>query len=175
MGKLLVMILLLCVLFVGCGSSQTLETVMDTPGIEQQASALQIVFNLPEEAAQQTMEENDGSTIYFCEDFELITKTVDGGDLSKTILNTTGFDKETLEIIETKHGENKKYVCTWVTTGEEGDCVGRCAIIDDGAYHYVLSAIAEEHAAGELAQGVWKEVFNSFRIAHPQDIVNSGS
>ena len=175
MGKLLVMILLLCVLFVGCGSSQTLETVMDTPGIEQQASALQIVFNLPEEAAQQTMEEDDGCTIYFCEDFELITRTVDGGDLSKTILNTTGFDKETLEIIETKHGENKKYVCTWVTTGEEGNCVGRCAIIDDGAYHYVLSATAEEHVAGELAQGVWKEVFNSFRIAHPQDIVNSGS
>lgn len=175
MGKLLVVVLLLCVLFSGCKSSQTLETVMDTPVIEQQASALQIVFNLPQEAAQQTMEENDGSTIYYCEDFELITKTVDGGDLSKTIFNTTGFDKETLDVIQTKYGDNNRYVCTWVTTGEAGNRVGRCSIIDDGTYHYVLSALAEERVAGELAQGVWKEVFNSFRIAHPQDVVNSGS
>jgi len=118
LGKLLVVILLLCVLFSGCRSSQTLETVMDTPVIEQQASALQIVFDLPEEAAQQTMEEDDGSTIYFCRDFELITKTIDGGDLSKTILNTTGFEKESLEIIEDIIACNCQYffskVCEWV-------------------------------------------------------------
>ena len=78
-------------------------------------------------------------------------------------------------MIETAQAGAKRYVAVWTSAGEAGNQVGRCAILDDGSYHYVLSVMADEQDAGRLSEGVWKEIFASFRLIAPEDVVSSGS
>ena len=83
-------------------------------------------------------------------------------------------DKEKLQIIETKQGVTKRYQWVWTTNGENGTQVGRGCILDDGAYHYVLTALADEEKA-EKVQPQWKEVFASFTLATEREEISTGS
>ena len=78
-------------------------------------------------------------------------------------------------MLETAQENAKRYVCVWTAVGENGNQVGRLAVLDDGAYHYILTAMAEESIAGKLSGEVWDDVFSSFRLIAPEDVVSSGS
>ena len=174
MGKLMVIGLLLAVLC-GCAKQESYETMMDAASEPKQAEKMVIMVNLPEEAAKQAVLSEETDAVYLCDDYTLTVQTLPGGDLQKTLLETTGFLPEQLSLIETAQAGAKRYAGVWTSAGEAGDQVGRCAVLDDGSYHYVLSVMANEKDAGRLAEGVWKDIFASFHLIAPEDVVSSGS
>ena len=94
--------------------------------------------------------------------------------MARTIRNTTGMDKENLQIVKTQQGDAKRYQWVWSTTGENGIQVGRGCILDDGTYHYVLTALTDEGKT-EKVQSQWKEIFASFTLATEREEISTGS
>lgn len=174
MGKLMVMGLLIALLC-GCTNQESYETMMDASLQPMQAKKMEIMVDLPEEAAKQAITTEESGSVYLCDEYMLTVQTLPGGDLQKTVLQATGFLPEQLPMIETAQAGVKRYICVWTSAGEAGDQVCRCAILDDGSYHYILTAMADEEDAGRLSESVWREIFASFRLIAPEDVVSSGS
>ena len=146
----------------GCGSSETMETVADEYVVAAMAEPKQITVQLPGEAALPAME-NDSARLYLCRDYEIALQTMEGGDLDATLRSVTGFGREDLTVMETVRGDIPCYEFVWSCAGETGQQVGRGILLDDGSYHYVMTALWDE--AGEAdSQVVWSEVFASFGI-----------
>lgn len=162
-------------LLAGCSPSRELETVSDTMVQPQRGEMQQMVINLPETAAAAVMSAEETGTVYFCDDFVLTMQTTASGDMHKTVADTTGYTYDRLPIIETAQGSAKRYDCVWTAAGENGNQVCRCAILDDGNYHYILTVMADAERSGELTQELWNDVFASFRIVKQDDAINSGS
>lgn len=160
-------------LLAGCGKKQVLETVSDVQVVPTAAIMQQILVQLPPELSMPTLQDEKTGELYLCDDYSVMVQTVEAGDLEKTIRNATGMDREDLQILQTQQGTAKRYQWVWSANGENGIQVGRGCILDDGMYHYVLTALAEEDAAKEV-QPVWKEMFASFRLVAGEDI-SSGS
>ena len=171
----LTVIVALAAMLCGCGSQESFETMMDLPQEPVQAEQMVVMLNLPEQASMQTMGTEQTGSVYFCDDYVLTVQTLPGGDLRKTVMETTGFAPEQLPMIETVQGDAKRYMCVWTSAGETGNQVGRLTLLDDGSYHYILTAMAEESVAGKLSEGEWEQVFSSFKLIAPEDVVNSGS
>lgn len=171
----LAIIFVLAIFLTGCKAGKELETVMDSPILPRQAEKLEMLISLPENAASAVMSSEETGTVYFCDDFVLTMQTTASGDMHKTVADTTGYTYDRLPIIETAQGSAKRYDCVWTAAGENGDQVCRCAILDDGNYHYILTVMADAERSGELTQELWNDVFASFRIVKQDDAINSGS
>lgn len=157
--------LALTVLLCGCGSTrETFETVNDS--CIQSAAAVQrkILLTLPDEAALPTMENESGEKLYLCRGYTLTLQTMEAGDLSGTIQDISGYKRDSLTVMETAPGDFKRYDFVWSSAGEDGDQVGRAAVLDDGSHHYVLTCMAPADTAGELTQ-TWDGIFGSFWLA----------
>ena len=172
--KKLLLVPLLLLLLAGCGKQETLETITDTMDTPVASVEQRIQVQLPEELSTPALESETGGSLYLCDDYSVTVQVVEAGDLPKTIRNATGMDIDDLQIIQTKQGENKCYQWVWSTIGENGTQVGRGCILDDGAYHYVLTALTDE-AKTETVQMQWKEIFTSFSLATEREAVSSGS
>lgn len=166
---------LAALLLTGCGKEQEFEPVTDVYAQQTAPQMRQIVLTLPEDAAMTVMDTDINGKMYFCDKYILMTYTAQAGDLQKTIKNATGFSMEDLQIMQTQQGDMTRYLCVWTAAGEGENQVGRACILDDGSYHYVLTAMAGESDAWELQQGQWQTVFRSFRALTADQIVNSGS
>lgn len=162
-------------LLTGCSPSRELETVSDTMVQPQRGEMQQMVINLPETAAAAVMSAEETGTVYFCDDFVLTMQTVESGDLQRTLMDTTGYMPNQLPVMETVQGDAKRYDCIWTAAGEAGDQVGRCAVLDDGNYHYILTVMADANKSAELTQSVWNSLFSTYRIAPEEEGLNSGS
>ena len=160
-------VFLLVLLMCGCGKQGTLETVMDSAVEPPPAEPREVYVALPQDAAKQTME--GSGELYFCGDYTVTLQTVTGGDLQKTFLDTTGYVPEQLSVMHTEGTDYQCYRCVWTAAGENGDQVGRCTILDDGNYHYILTAMADAEKAGKLTAGAWEEMFDSFCFALPEE------
>ena len=160
-------------LLAGCGKKQALETVSDVQAAPTAAIMQQVLVQLPPELSVPALQDEKTGALYLCDDYSVMAQTVEAGDLEKTIRNATGMDREDLQILQTQQGTAKRYQWVWSANGENGIQVGRGCILDDGTYHYVLTALAEEDAAKEV-QPVWKELFNSFQLVAEENI-SSGS
>jgi len=171
----LAIIFVLAIFLTGCKAGKELETVMDSPIVPKQAEKMEMLISLPKNAASTVMSTEETGTVYFCDDFILTMQTTLSGDLHRTVTETTGFTYDRLPIMETVQGNAKRYDCVWTAAGENGDQVGRCAIIDDGNYHYILTVMADAERSGELTQKLWNDVFTSFQIVKQDDAINSGS
>ena len=172
--KKLWVIPLLALLLVGCGKKQTLETITDVPDTPVVAAVQRIQVQLPTELSAPALQGEETGTLYLCDDYSITVQTVESGDLQRTIRNATGMDKEKLQIIGTKQGDIKRYQWVWTTNGENGAQVGRGCVLDDGAYHYVLTALVDEEKAAQV-QPKWKEIFASFTLATEREEVSTGS
>ena len=164
---------ILALLLAGCGQKQTLETISDVPDTPAVANAQRIQMYLPPELSAPALQ-GEAGTLYLCDDYSVTVQTVEAGDLARTIRNTTGMDKENLQIVKTQQGDTKRYQWVWSTTGESGIQVGRGCILDDGIYHYVLTALVDEGKA-EKVQSQWKEIFASFTLATEREEISTGS
>ena len=169
------LILLLVLLLCGCGKQETLETVMDSAVAPPPAEPREVYVSLPQNAAKQTMALEDSGNLYFCGDYTVTLQTVPGGDLQKTFLETTGYSQDQLSVMQTEQPDYKCYRCVWTAAGENGDQIGRCTILDDGNYHYILTAMADAEKAGLLTNGAWEDIFDSFCFTLPEEQTNFGS
>lgn len=165
---------LLAILLTGCGKEKMLETVSDVQDTPVVSIARRIQLHLPEELSAPALQGEETGTLYLCDDYSVTVQTMEAGDLQRTIRNATGMQKNDLQIIQTRQGDTKRYQWVWTAAGEQGMQVGRACVLDDGAYHYVLTALADENKAGAV-QPQWKEIFASFSLATEREEMSTGS
>lgn len=158
----LTIILAVMLLLSGCSARETFETVEDAYGEQSLAVQREVECILPEEAAAQTVQSEYGQ-LYFCDGYEITMQTVQAGDLDRTLRELTGFGREELTVIETGITDAARYECVWTAAGEGGDMVGRAVILDDGNYHYCMTAMASQEEAAQLRH-TWKALFDSFTL-----------
>ena len=151
-------VLLLC----GCGTQETFETVADEIVLPVSAQPREILLTLPEETLLPAME-SDGRTLYLCDGYDVAVQTVPSGDLDGTIRQISGFSSEELTIMQMAAGEFACFEFVWTAAADLGEQVGRAMILDDGAYHYVLTATAPAEKSGEY-QEIWNGIFETFAI-----------
>lgn len=160
--KKCVSLLLMAFLLTGCGAEETFETIADEFIREAAAPAAEIHLPLPEEAAVPVSESENG-TLYQCGGYDLQVQTLEAGDLDRTLRTISGRGREALMVLETGAAGIKRYDLVWSCMGETGEQVCRGCILDDGNYHYVLTAQADADRAGEL-EPVWEEIFGSYSV-----------
>lgn len=157
-----ILYLLIAVLLTGCGARETMETVADEYAAQVMASPREISVRLPERETPPAYGW-EGAQVYLSDEYEIVIETMAGGDLGATVQALCGLDKEQMTILETRRGEVKRYDFVWTTTGEAGDRLGRGVILDDGTYHYCMTALRDADRVNNT-QIVWSDVFNSFQL-----------
>lgn len=162
MKKLLIVGLCLCFCLWGCGA-QEYETVADEYTPLAPPRQAQVVLSLSQEAVD-AMHMEDALRISFCDGYWLTQQTFASGDLESTLRAVTGYSREKLNLITQTQAGCTRYDFVWSCAGEGGMELCRGSILDDGSYHYVVTAMAPEEKAGELTQ-TWNAIFGSFSIA----------
>ncbi len=160
--KRMVAILTVLFLLTGCDAAETYEYVTDELVQSVAAQPREIHFHLAEETVMPVMETDSGK-LYLCGDYDVMSQILDGGDLEETIRQVSGFSQEELTVIQTASGEIDKHEFVWTSASDEGQQVGRATILDDGNYHYVLSATVDAELIGEY-QEIWNGIFESFEL-----------
>ena len=127
------------------------------------AEPKQIQFSLPEESVLPAMETESGS-LYLCSGYDVSTQILPGGDLDGTVRSVSGCGREELTVLETAAGEYRRLDFVWTVNSDEGEQVCRAAILDDGSYHYVLSAMTDADNAREYGE-MWNGMFESFTLS----------
>lgn len=158
-------LLLAAALLCGCSADQAAETVCDELLLPEMTPQKELSVKLPADASRSAMASEDGSCLYFCDDYVLTVQTTPAGDLDRTARALCGYGRAQLTVMETGHSGVKRYDWTWTCAGEGGVQVGRAAVLDDGAHHYCVTAMADETAAGSLAQQ-WDGVFSSLSLKY---------
>ncbi len=153
-------LLVLAVFLSGCGAQQTFETIADVYSDADAAQMQQVVLELPEDAAVCTIEHDTAGKLYLCDGYSVIVQTLSAGDLDRTVQELTGFSKDALMIVETVQNGTICYEFVWTAAGEGEEQIGRAAVLDDGAYHYTVSVMAEASNAGRFSDA-WQGMFDS--------------
>lgn len=154
---------LLAVMLLGGCATPALETVSDVYVTQPPAERKTICLTLPEDAAEAVMEGNDGTRLYLCDDYELRLQTVDSQSLDDVLRSVTGYGEDRLTVMKTRTGEYDRYDCVWCVAGEEGEQIGRTALLSDGSYFYCVSTLAGSEMAHALNE-VWQEILDSFTL-----------
>ena len=161
--KYFLLSLLMMALLCGCGQTQTMETLGDTLDAPVLAQPREVAVDLPGEAAIPTMEE-EGRRYYLCKDYEITLDRRESGDLRQTIRDLSGYEPEDLTVVSTQAPGARRYDFVWTSAGEQGERLGRAAVLDDGNYHYTLSVLRDADTTESL-QVVWRQVFSSFQLS----------
>ena len=156
-------LMVMLVMLSGCGAVETFETVADELVEPVMGQMRGVRLELPEDAALAVMGQQDGDTIYLCDGYALAVQMLQSGDLDETIREVSGFAPDQVTVLRTKTQDADRYEFVWSAVGEGGDQLCRGAILDDGSYHYTLTAMADAKAAGDLERQ-WDAIFESFRL-----------
>lgn len=151
---------MMALLLSGCSFRETFETISDIDAAPVLSKGNELQLSLPDEASIATVAAADGSKIYLCDGYTVTVQTFDAGDLDRTLRETTGFGIDQLQVIMTQAHGVKRYECVWAAAGEGEDQVGRAVILDDGVFHYVVTAMAGSAKAGSL-QTTWEHILQS--------------
>lgn len=161
--KIFVLMLSMILLLTGCSANEVFETVSDEMVLAAAAQPREIRFDLAQDPVMPAME-SDAGLLYLCGDFDVMLQTVEGGDLESTVYRISGFMPEELTLIQTGTGDVEKYEFVWTCATDEGQQIGRCTILDDGNFHYALSATVDAELIEEY-QEMWNGIFESFELA----------
>lgn len=153
---------MLAFLLCGCTAEETFETVADELVQTVMAQPREIAVRLPDDAVAPVLE-SDKAQVYLADDYEIMIETLASGDLNATVQSISGYSRDSLTIIETQWDDVTRYDFVWASAGEKGDRLGRAVILDDGNYHYCMSALRDA-VPEKLSQVVWSDVFNSFSL-----------
>ena len=91
MRKCWIVLPVVALLLSGCATSETFETVADEllqPVISEQR---EILLTVPDGAAAEVMESENGEKLYFCDGYTLTLQILDGGDWSRTVQTLCGY------------------------------------------------------------------------------------
>ena len=161
--KFICIVVLLSALLCGC-TQPALETVNDVYVIQPPEERRTIHIELPEDAAEAVMEGGEGARLYLCDGYELRLQTIAAGELDEVLRTVTGYGEERLTLMKSKDGRFDRYDCVWCSSGEEGELVGRTAILVDGNYYYCVSALAKSEDAYAL-QETWQQLLNTVELS----------
>lgn len=145
--------LLLGAILCGCSKVETFEVISDNVVYDQTIMPSNIQLSIPEDGAISVMS-SSGSQSYEGEHYQIIVQTFPSGNLDQTLRLVTGYGKNQLQVVEVTEKNLDKYLCAWSAVSEEGDLVGRCAVLDDGRYHYCLSVLADARMSGEIRDDI---------------------
>jgi len=160
--KMLILLMIVLIL-TGCSPAQVYETVTDELVVPVSAQPREIRFDLAQEPVLPAME-SDGGQLFLCGDFDVMVQTLEAGNLSDTVYRISGFLPEELTLIQTGDADVDKYEFVWTSVSDSGHLIGRATILDDGNYHYVLSATVDAQLIEEY-QEIWNGIFESFKLA----------
>ena len=160
--KRIIVILMMLLMLTGCAGESTYETVNDELELLPTPQMQQTVVELPPEAASPTIE-SGSERLYMCGNYDIRVQTMESGDLEATVKAVSGFDMDSLTVIQTMRDGRDCYEFVWACSGEDGQQVGRATILDDGNYHYVLSVMGDADHAWENYP-VWLSMFQSFSL-----------
>lgn len=160
--KKVCIVVILALLLSGC-ANPALETVSDVYMTQPPAEIRAISLELPEGAAEAVMEGGSGARLYLCDGYELRLQTLDARSLDEALRAVTGYGEDRLTVMKTRDGAFDRYDCVWCAAGEEGEQVGRTAVLSDGSYFYCVSALAESDSAYGLNE-VWREILDSITL-----------
>lgn len=155
--------LMMALTLTGCASAPVYETVTDEAVVPVSVQPREIRFDLAQEPILPAME-SDGGQLYLCGDFDVMVQTFASGDLNDTVYQISGFTPEELTLIQTGTGDVDKYEFVWTAATDGGQQIGRATVLDDGSYHYALSATVDAELIGEY-QEIWNGIFESFELA----------
>ena len=158
----IIVLILAALLLSGCQGQETFEHVTDELAVPASVQPKEVHFFLAEDPAMPAME-SDGGKLYLCGDYDVMLQTREGGDLEETVKAVSGFSSEDLTLIQTASGDVDRYEFVWTSCAEDGELIGRATILDDGNYHYVLSATVEAEKIEEY-QEIWNGIFESFTL-----------
>ena len=147
------------ILLSGCKAEETMETVSDEWIVPAMAQPREVSVRMPEDLVLPVLEQ-EGRQLYMGPNYEIMLETMAAGDLQATIRNLSGYEQEQLTILETDQGEWNRYEFVWTAVGEQGHRLGRAVILDDGDYHYCMTALRD----AEESLIVWQDVFQSFSL-----------
>ncbi len=155
----ILVVLALCL--TGCGAVETFETLGNIQHQPPSNPELRkILLELPGDAAE-PVAQTGGNTVYICDEYTIALQTFASGDMNATVRSLCGFIPSQVTMMESRCGDHSRYDWVWTAAGEGGDVVCRCAVLDDGDYHYSLCVMAEAAEAGSLS-GEWNKLFASF-------------
>ena len=80
------------------------------------------------------------------------------------MFEVSGFYPEDLTVIQTASADVDKYEFVWTGATDMGQIIGRATILDDGNYHYVMTATVDSKQMEEY-QEIWNGIFESFELA----------
>ena len=164
MKKVWIVLLLICTaVMCGCGVQETLETIADDVAAFVPTDAAEVQLSFPEEVEVSIMESANGNKLYLCDGYSVTVQTMDGGDISKTLREISGYDTEKLTVMKTVQKGTACYESAWSTVGEKGDQSCRTVILDDGTYHYAVTVMADYAQAGQMRE-TWEKILNSVWI-----------
>lgn len=155
-------LLVMLVFFSGCSRQKAMETVTDEWAQPVIAPHAQLSMWLPEEAVLETMDSDTGS-LYFCNGYTLTVQTIPSGDTEKTLKSLTGFGQEALSPMETERNGIRRLDWVWTAMGEAGQQVCRGALLDDGNYHYCVTAMTDAASAAAM-ETEWSRIFTSMEL-----------
>ena len=155
-------LLAMLVFFSGCSRQKAMETVTDEWAQPVIAPHAQLSMWLPEEAVLETMDSDTGS-LYFCNGYTLTVQTLPSGDTEKTLKSLTGFGQEVLLPMETEHNGIRRLDWVWTAMEEAGQQVCRGALLDDGNYHYCVTAMTDAASAAAM-ETEWSRIFTSMKL-----------
>lgn len=156
-------VILLAALLAGCGKTEVFETVHDDMVQSVSVQPREVFFDLAQEPVMPAME-SDSGTLYLCGDFDVVVHTCQSGDLQNTVKEVSGFLPEELTVIQTGEGDVDKYEFVWTSATDLGQQIGRATVLDDGNYHYILSATVDAELMEEY-QEIWNGIFESFQLS----------
>lgn len=149
-------------LLTGCAAPKDYETMADNYLVPQQI-AKQVSASVPSDDALLAMTDAGGGTLYLCDGYSVLIETLEAGDIDRTLKHISGFTRDQLQVIERQDDIFRRLECVWAAAGEGQDQVGRAVILDDGAYHYTLTFMADAQKTGELTQQ-WQQIVQSFNL-----------
>ncbi|MBQ3000564.1 MAG: hypothetical protein IJD63_02325 [Oscillospiraceae bacterium] len=154
-------LLTLLLLLSGCSAEKDFETVGDVYA-PVTLTPREVMLTLPSDAAVQTLG-SDAGKLYLCDGYTVTVQTLQGGNLEETIRSVTGFSSDRLTLLETQKDGFSSYSCVWSAAGEGGDQIARTVILDDGNFHYAVTAMADSNTAGQLSE-TWLNIFRSVSL-----------
>lgn len=161
--KLVCVLVLLSALLTGC-AQPALETVNDVYVTQPPDEPLTVRVQLPQDAAESVMESREGARLYLCDGYELRLQTIGAGELDDVLRTVTGYGEDRLTVMKSKDGGFDRYDCVWCSAGEEGELVGRTAILSDGSYYYCVSLLARSEDAYAL-QETWQQLMGTVEVS----------
>lgn len=164
MVRKLIIVLLMLLLLNACGAETepTMEYVEDGL-LDVGSEPYAIVVAVPEDVVQETFGEAGMNCCYEAADgsYSIITEIMHATTVDAGIETISGIPADQLQILTLNRLPMTEHHFAWASSGEEGDTVSRCALIESEDYYYVLTMTQQ---AGADLQELAETVFSSFHL-----------